>query len=97
MSDHEGFKSSRLDSYSKLGVVALWFQTAPLEAFVIARKWYRKLAALGVSQWPLNNNVITDEDASTRTLGRVHTDTQTADRPRSHLVMSHVWPFRTVP
>ena len=48
MSDHEGFKSSRLDSYAKLGVVGVGFQTAPLEAFVIARKWYavRKLAAL---------------------------------------------------
>ena len=47
MSDHDGFKSSQLDSYSKLGVVAVWFQTAPLEAFVISQKWYRKLAVRG--------------------------------------------------
>ena len=38
MSDHDGFNRSRLDSYSKLGVVAVWFQTAPLEAFVIYQK-----------------------------------------------------------
>ena len=37
-----------MDSYSKLGVFAVWFQTAPLEAFGVARKLYRKLAALGV-------------------------------------------------
>ena len=42
-----------MGSYTKLGVVGVGFQTAPLEAFVIARQWYRKLAALGVSQWPL--------------------------------------------
>ena len=39
MSDHDSFKSSRLDSHSKLGAVAVGFQTAPLEAFVIYHKW----------------------------------------------------------
>jgi hypothetical protein len=48
-SNHEGFKSSRLDSYSKLGVVAVGFQTAPLEAFEVAGKRYRKFSVVGVS------------------------------------------------
>ena len=43
--------------HHKLGVVGVGFQTAPLEAFAIDRKWYRKLAALGVSQWPLRCHV----------------------------------------
>ena len=30
--------------------MSVYFQTAPLEAFVIYHKWYRKLAARGVSQ-----------------------------------------------
>ena len=51
MSDHDGVKSSRLDLYSRLGVVAVPFQTAPLEAFVISHKWYRKLAVRGFFQW----------------------------------------------
>ena len=54
--DHKGFfKSSRLDSYNKLGVVVVPIQTTPLEAFVIATKWYRKLALPWAfpSQWPL--------------------------------------------
>ena len=46
MSDHDGFKSSRLDVYSKLGVVAVYIQTGPLEAFVAARKWYRKFSVV---------------------------------------------------
>ena len=46
MSEHEGFKSSRLDSYNKLGVVVVWIQTGPLEAFVISHKWYRKFSVL---------------------------------------------------
>ena len=36
-------KASRplgLDLYNKLGVVGVPFQTAPLEAFAVARKWY---------------------------------------------------------
>ena len=36
-----------------LSRVSVWLQTAPLEAFVIYHKWYRKLAARVVSQWPL--------------------------------------------
>ena len=45
-----------MDSYTDLGVVSVLFQTAPLEAFVIYHEWYRKLAARGVSQWPLSRH-----------------------------------------
>ena len=51
-SEHEGFKSSRLDSYNKFGgVFVVAFQTAPHEAFVISQKWYRKLILVEPTPW----------------------------------------------
>ena len=55
-SDHEGCKSSRLDSYNKLGAVVVWCQPTPLEAFVVARndtvrvRWLP--LAFPSAQWP---------------------------------------------
>jgi hypothetical protein len=46
-SNHKGFKSSRLDSYTKLGVVSVWFQTVPHEALV-SGKLYRTFSVVGV-------------------------------------------------
>ena len=51
MSDHEGFIQELSFGFlhTKLGVVGVGFQTAarsaPLEAFVVYHKWYRKLAS----------------------------------------------------
>ena len=41
------------------------------------------------------STVAKPQTQSTHRLGRlrVHTDTQAADRPRCHVVMSHVWPY----
>ena len=52
-SDHKGFKSSRLDSYNKLGVVVVTFQTAPRSEQMLKRKRDRKLAVQRFCQWPL--------------------------------------------
>ena len=46
MSDHECFKRSHLEVYNKLGAVVVHLQTGPLEAFVVARKWYRKFSVV---------------------------------------------------
>ena len=50
MSDHDGFKSSRLDSYTDGIVVSVWLKTAPRSEHLLASSRYRKFCALGVSQ-----------------------------------------------
>ena len=47
MIDHEGFKRCGLKPYSDDSVLTVGLQSRALDAFVVARKWYRK-------SWVLN-------------------------------------------
>jgi hypothetical protein len=73
-SDHEGFYLELSFGFLQqaVGVVAVGFQTAPLEAFVVAGKVYRKFSLVGVSQWPERRPVYSPQPylVQTATLAR---------------------------